>query len=140
MLCTVKKTLHQIVKQGNDYLVCVKANQQRLYRGIKQQSKTQQPLSQYQEHERAHGRSTHWTASVFDAISAFAQLRRNRSIWARVARNNPALWCNDRGIETASRLTSSSTTLVVSSRVPSSFIASFADIGALRTDCIGSRM
>jgi hypothetical protein len=71
MRCTPKKTLHQIVKQGNDYLVCVKANQGRLYRGIGQQSKTQQPLSQYQEHEGGHGRSTTWTVSVFDGVAAF---------------------------------------------------------------------
>jgi hypothetical protein len=69
--CTVKKTLHHIVKQGNDYLVCVKANQQRLYRGIAQQSKTQQPLSGYQEHEQGHGRSTTWRVSVFDGAAAF---------------------------------------------------------------------
>ncbi|MBD1843493.1 ISAs1 family transposase [Cyanobacteria bacterium FACHB-63] len=68
---TVKKTLHQIVKQGNDYLVCVKANQQRLYRGIEQQSKTNQPSSGYQEHEQGHGRSTSWQVSVFDEVAAF---------------------------------------------------------------------
>ncbi len=71
MLCIVKKTLHQIVKQGNDYVVCVKANQGRLYRGIGQQSKTQQPLSQYQEQEQRHGRSTTWQVSVFDGVNAF---------------------------------------------------------------------
>lgn len=71
MPCTVKKTLHQIVAQGNDYLVCVKANQQRLYRGIEQQAKTNQPLSCYQEHEQGHGRSTNWHVSVFDAVAAF---------------------------------------------------------------------
>lgn len=71
MHCTAKKTLHQIVKQGNDYLVCVKANQQRLHRGIKQQAKTQQPLSQYQEHKQGHGRSTNWHVSVFDGVAAF---------------------------------------------------------------------
>lgn len=68
---TVKKTLHQLVKQGNDYLVCVKANQQRLYRGIAQQSKTQHPLSCYQEQEQGHGRSTTWKVSVFDGVTAF---------------------------------------------------------------------
>jgi len=71
MHCTAKKTLYEIVEQGNDYLVCVKANQQRLYRGIKQQSKTQQPLSCYQEREQQHGRSTTWTVSVFDGVAAF---------------------------------------------------------------------
>lgn len=71
MRCTLKKTLHQIVTQGNDYLVCVKANQPRLYRGIEQQSKTDQPLSYYQEHEQSHGRSTTWRVSVFDAVAAF---------------------------------------------------------------------
>ena len=71
MRYTLKKTLHHIVKQGNDYLVCVKANQQRLYRGIQQQAKTEQPLSQYQEHEQAHGRNTTWTVNVFDAVTAF---------------------------------------------------------------------
>jgi uncharacterized membrane protein YgcG len=73
MLFTAKKTLYEIVKQGNDYLMCVKANQQRLYRGIQQQSKTQQPLSCYQEHEQRHGRSTTWTVSVFDAVAAFGR-------------------------------------------------------------------
>ncbi len=71
MPCTAKKTLHQIVKQENNYLVCVKANQGRLYRGIEQQWKTNQPLSQYQEHEKAHGRSTNWYVSVFDGVAAF---------------------------------------------------------------------
>ena len=71
MRCTLKKTLHQIVKQGNDYLVCVKANQQRLCRGIQQQSKTQQPLSCYHEHEQKHGRSTTCTVNVFDGVAAF---------------------------------------------------------------------
>jgi hypothetical protein len=64
MRCTAKKTLHQIVKQGNDYLVCVKANQGRLHGGIKQQFMTKQPLSQYQEHEQGHGRNMNWTVSV----------------------------------------------------------------------------
>jgi predicted transposase YbfD/YdcC len=63
--------LHQIVQQGNDYLVCVKANQQRLYQGIVQQFQTNQPLSQYQEHEQQHGRSTTWQVSVFDGVAAF---------------------------------------------------------------------
>lgn len=71
MPCTAKKTLHQIVKQGNDYLVCVKANQQRLYRGIEQQSKMNQPLSCYQKHEQGHGRSTNWQVSVFNGVAAF---------------------------------------------------------------------
>lgn len=59
------------MKQGNDYLVCVKANQKRLHRGIEQQAKTNQPLSRYQEHEQGHGRSTNWRVSVFDAVAAF---------------------------------------------------------------------
>lgn len=42
-----------------------------MYRGIKQQSKTQQPLSCYQEREQQHGRSTTWTVSVFDGVAAF---------------------------------------------------------------------
>lgn len=65
---TAKKTLYEIVKQGNDYLVCVKANQQRLYRGIEQQFKTNPPLSYYQEHEPGHGRNTTWCVSVFDGV------------------------------------------------------------------------
>ncbi|MBW4421954.1 MAG: ISAs1 family transposase [Myxacorys californica WJT36-NPBG1] len=63
--------MHRIVKQSNDYLVCVKANQGRLYRGIQQKWKTQQPLSCYQEHEGEHGRSTTWRVSVFDGVAAF---------------------------------------------------------------------
>lgn len=70
MLRTAKKTLHQLVKQGNDDLVCVKANQQRLYRGIEQQSKTNQPCSCYQEHQQEYGRSMNWSVSVFDAVAA----------------------------------------------------------------------
>lgn len=50
------------------------------------------------------------------------------------------LWCNDVAIEMENRLTSSSTTLAVLSSMLNSFIASFADTGALRIDCIGSRM
>lgn len=50
------------------------------------------------------------------------------------------LSCNDAGIETESHSTSGSTTSAVSSPMPSSFIASFAGIGQLRIDCIGSRM
>ena len=51
--------------------MCVKANQQRLYRGIEQQFKTSQPLSHYQEHEQKHGRNTTWCVSVLDGVAAF---------------------------------------------------------------------
>lgn len=53
---------------------------------------------------------------------------------------NPASWCNDTGLDKGNRLASGSIILVVSSLVQNSSIASFTGIGALRTDCTGSKM
>lgn len=75
-----KKTLQLIVSQGNDYVVCAKANQKRLYRWIEQQWRTAQPCSHFCHTERGHGRTLTWTVAVFDALGNFAQ------VWAGLAR------------------------------------------------------
>jgi predicted transposase YbfD/YdcC len=62
-----------LVEQGNDYVVCVKANQGRLYHWIEGQWQKGQPQSSFQNHERRHGRETTWTVSVFEQLGDFAQ-------------------------------------------------------------------
>lgn len=54
-------------------MVCVKANQGRLYRWIERQWQKRQPQSCFQHHECAHGRDTSWTVSVFEQLGDFAQ-------------------------------------------------------------------
>lgn len=75
------------MEQGNDYVVCVKANQRRLYRKIEQHWQTHSPDSRFQHHERAHGRDTTWTVSVFDPVAngdpAWSGLKR----WISVERH-----------------------------------------------------
>lgn len=66
-----KKTLEQIVKQGNEYVVCAKANQGRLHRWIEGQWNQNQPCSSYQEREQSHGRMTSWTVAVFADLGDF---------------------------------------------------------------------
>ncbi len=91
MLCTVKKTLKQIVEQHNDYLVCVKANQERLYRWIEQQWQTRLPESVYQVQERSHGRNMRWRVSVFEELGEFA------TEWAGLQRCICVERCGTRG-------------------------------------------
>lgn len=72
MPCTAKETIQQIVEQHNDSVVCVKANQRRLYRWIEQQWQNSPPESVYQDHERSHGRMVQWRVSVFESLGEFA--------------------------------------------------------------------
>lgn len=73
MHCTPKKTLKQIVRQRNDYLVCVKTNQPSLYEWIKQLWQTSQPCSLFHEQEQTHGRIVSRRTLVFDCLGEFAQ-------------------------------------------------------------------
>lgn len=56
MHCTVKKTLQQVVSQGNHYVVTVKGNQGKLSRHFDQVQMTQQPTTKTVEYDRSHGR------------------------------------------------------------------------------------
>ncbi len=105
MHCTVKKTLEQIVAQQNDYLVCVKANQGRLYQWIESQWQTSLPCSVYQEQEQSHGRIVE--SAVFACLTAWENLLKNGQDC------NDALASNAEGSEMEKHLPSGSTTLVV---------------------------
>ena len=73
MHCTLKKTLEQIIRQHNDYLVCVKTNQRRLDEWIEQLWLTSVPCSICQDLEQSHGRIVSRRICVFDDLGEFAQ-------------------------------------------------------------------
>lgn len=60
-----KETTQTIIESGNDYLVAVKKNQPKLYQALETVSKSESPLSVYQEKEQSHGRKVERKVSVF---------------------------------------------------------------------------
>lgn len=64
-----KKTVKLIVERGNDYLICVKANQKRLYEQIKTNTSQSPPTSIDITQERTRSRTTQRRVSVFENLS-----------------------------------------------------------------------
>lgn len=60
-----KKTLELLIEAGNDYLVCVKANQKRLYQGIEQRWQQDKPCSTYSYTQCTHGRLVHRRVQIY---------------------------------------------------------------------------
>jgi predicted transposase YbfD/YdcC len=69
MPCTVKKTLSAIIGSGNDYLVCLKQNQPKLYHAA-EHLMAQQPMRDcYERREGRHGRRERRVVSVWDVAA-----------------------------------------------------------------------
>jgi len=56
-----------IVETGNHYVAQVKGNQPKLFNSIQEAIVKQEPLSFFQEKEKAHGRDTTWDVTVYNA-------------------------------------------------------------------------
>ena len=63
-----KKTVEQIIHNGNDYVIAVKANQPNLHKQIQKNTQQSLPVSTYTSVEKVHGRSTERCISVFDNL------------------------------------------------------------------------
>ena len=70
MRCTVKKTLQQLVEQGNHYVVTVKGNQGNLKKQFEQVHKTQTPTAKHTELDCSHGRWVERFTQVYAASTA----------------------------------------------------------------------
>ena len=66
-----KKTAERIIDSGNDYTIQVKRNQPSLFQEIERAIVEQTPLDYYEEHEKDHGRHSHWYVHVFDATDSY---------------------------------------------------------------------
>lgn len=62
-----------IHKQGNDYVIAVKANQGTLYRQIVQQAQSTVPRTRTTQTETGHGRAIERTASTFELADTLKQ-------------------------------------------------------------------
>lgn len=86
MPCTAKKTVKQLREQGGHYLLCVKANQPKLYAWLVTFS-DQHPASDVSEHdEQTHGRQVHRRVSVYHQVGYWSASWQNVSSWLKVER------------------------------------------------------
>ncbi|UIE37251.1 ISAs1 family transposase [Leptodesmis sichuanensis A121] len=69
---TVKKTVKTIIHQGNDYLICVKANQKSLYERVQAISADCAPVSVYRSTESTRQRQVERIVEVFDCLAGIA--------------------------------------------------------------------
>lgn len=60
-----KKTLEQIIERGDDYLVCAKANQPKLYQAIEAAWQQGDAWSCYEYTQQGHGRTVHRRVQVY---------------------------------------------------------------------------
>lgn len=65
-----KKTVDQIVDSGNHYVLQVKRNQKTLFNEIEETIVNETPLDHYEEWEKDHGRTSHWSVRVFNASNS----------------------------------------------------------------------
>ena len=70
MLYMPKKTIKTIVESNNHYVIQVKRNQPSLFEEIQQTLVEQVPLDCFEEYEKDHGRHSHWTVSVYNAMQS----------------------------------------------------------------------
>jgi predicted transposase YbfD/YdcC len=80
MPCTAKKTIQQLVEQGNHYVVTVKGNQGTLKQQFEQVQSAQRPVSAHVELDPSHGRWVErWTrvyAAPAAVVAAWPQAKR----------------------------------------------------------------
>lgn len=72
MLCTVKKTLNQIVQKGNHYILKVKGNQKKLLSVIKETIQKSKPVDFHTEKEISRGRTEARKTFFVQAFGQFA--------------------------------------------------------------------
>jgi hypothetical protein len=82
-LCTVKKTVEQIVVSENHYCIGLKANPKTLLQQAQRVAHCQSPLSDYQEQDPSHGRYVERSVRVFAAPSSL--MTQGQSLAAFVA-------------------------------------------------------
>ena len=70
---TAKKTVQQLVDQGNHYLVTVKGNQGNLKKQLEQVQTAQTPKTQATELDRSHGRWVERCTRVYEAPTAVCE-------------------------------------------------------------------
>lgn len=62
-----KKTVDDIIRSGNDYVIGLKANQPNLLAAAEQIAREQRPLDQCTQSDKSHGRMVHRTCKVYKA-------------------------------------------------------------------------
>ncbi len=69
MPCTPKKTLEAVLESGNDYVVCVKANQKQLYEHLQTYERYLEPMAQHTQETQARGRLEYRKVKVYSPNS-----------------------------------------------------------------------